>query len=489
MLPTRAISQRFAALVTSSLSETAGTPGRRFRLGLRARTAAALAIAALLVSVAVSAVTYGLARKILLDARKTSFIRQVVADAETVQIRYSQPGGASQKDLLDNLARSESTSVFLSTPEGPRTSPQTASIAWLSQRSQLIDQVYKGTPAAQQLFRSGPTPYFGVGVRLPAIDSSYFEVENLADLSSSLTNLARALAFAAGLTTIAAALIGRALARRVVRPLREVANAAVEISTGKLDTRLPPSSDVDLAPLLGSFNEMAASLQGRLEREARFASDVSHELRTPLTALSTAAQLLKGRRDEMPERAQTALDVLVTQTDQFERLVLDLLEISRYDAGAVELHPEEFDLPELVRQVAHVNEIDVPVDSSHLASRIVALDKRRMERILANLLQNARNYGGGATGVALADMRLPDGSAGVRIEVCDGGPGVPEEDRERIFERFFRGKGQRVGSGSKGTGLGLSLVAAHARLHGGRVWVEENPGGGSKFVVEVAVAS
>ena len=152
------------------------------------------------------------------------------------------------------------------------------------------------------------------------------------------------------MSTLGAAFIGRAVSARVVAPLRKVADAASDITKGQFDTRLPPTGDADLDPLLRSFNTMAESLQRRLEREARFASDVSHELRTQLTALSTAAQLLNSRRDEMPERSQRALDVLVNQTGHFERLVLDLLEISRFDAGAAELNSEVVDL----RSKAHV---------------------------------------------------------------------------------------------------------------------------------------
>jgi two-component system, OmpR family, sensor histidine kinase MtrB len=269
-----------------------------------------------------------------------------------------------------------------------------------------------------------------------------------------------------------------------------VASGAADISSGRLDTRLPLTGDADLDPLLASFNDMAQTLQDRIEREARFASDVSHELRTPLTALVTAARLLDGRRDELGERSQKTLDVLVTQTAHFERLVLDLLEISRFDAGAARLHAEVVQLPELVRAVIRVNGSDAAVEWLELDPPEMSVDKRRVERMIANLLQNATNYGGGAISVRLLNAPTNEGEEGPRhihIVVDDAGPGVPEAERSVIFERFRRGQShQRATSAPKGTGLGLSLVRAHANLHGGDVWVEDRPGGGARFVVDIA---
>ena len=281
--------------------------------------------------------------------------------------------------------------------------------------------------------------------------------------------------------------MGSAVAARVLLPVRQVATAATEIASGRLETRLPLLGDTDLDPLLSSFNDMAESLQRRLEREARFASDVSHELRTPLTALSAAAQLLAARREELPERSQTALDVLVTQTEHFRRLVLDLLEISRIDAGAADVHFEDLDLVELCAQIIRTAGFDVPLDCSGLDPHVMYVDKRRIERILTNLLQNAQNYAGAATSVLLRNASLnADGRRCVQLVVDDDGPGVAEADRHRIFDRFTRGSVMSTRPGIKGTGLGLSLVSEHARLHGGgRAWVETSPDGGARFVVEL----
>jgi signal transduction histidine kinase len=205
--------------------------------------------------------------------------------------------------------------------------------------------------------------------------------------------------------------------------------------------------------------------------------------------LSAAVDVLESRRDELSERTQSALDLLTLEVGRFQQLVEDLLEISRYDAGAVRLELDEIRLAEFVMQAvaASSRDVTVPVElDSELAGVIVQADKRRLVRVIANLLDNARKYGDGATAVSL--RRVEDG---VQLAVEDEGPGVPDEERGLIFDRFARGGGAgRRGSG-EGVGLGLALVAEHVRLHGGRVWVEGRHDGksGARFVVELPVVS
>jgi signal transduction histidine kinase len=203
--------------------------------------------------------------------------------------------------------------------------------------------------------------------------------------------------------------------------------------------------------------------------------------------LSAAVDILETRRDEMPERSQAALDLLGAEVGRFSQLVEDLLEISRYDAGAVRLELDEIRLAEFIMQAVRVSGTgaSVPVElDSELAAVVVQADKRRLARVVANLLDNAHKYADGATSVSL--RRVDDL---VQIAVEDDGAGIPEDERDIVFERFARGGGAgRRGSGD-GVGLGLALVAEHVRLHGGRVWVEDkNPdGSGARFVVELPV--
>jgi two-component system, OmpR family, sensor histidine kinase MtrB len=463
-------------------------PFDRVRLGLRARATLALALGSLVISVLVSTLTFLVARSSFVEAQRTSVIKVVNTHVEAVQ------SAVSKETNVRLVLINQDAEAVLVTAEGDRPNnkllleevPQ-ALRTLLESKADAASQIVE-TPNGKRLF---------VGIKLPGLDgATFFERATLGDVERKVNSLGRTLALVTALSTIGAALVGRSVARQVVRPLRNVADAAAEISSGRLDTRLLRSGDVDLDPLLASFNNMAATLQQRVEREGRFASDVSHELRTPLTALSTAAQLLQGRRDEFSERSQRAVDVLVTQTQHFERLVLDLLEISRFDAGAAEIHREVLHLPEFVRLVVAINSpfldgdgarVEIPVDDSEMIYPEVSLDKRRVERVVANLLQNAANYGGGAVGVSLADV-IENDQPYVRIAVDDDGPGVPEAEKLAIFERFARGQATKGNANSpKGTGLGLALVSAHVALHDGRVWVEDRPDGGARFVALFAV--
>jgi signal transduction histidine kinase len=274
--------------------------------------------------------------------------------------------------------------------------------------------------------------------------------------------------------------VGWYASRRLLRPLERVSAAAVDLAGGRLDTRLDDEGDGDLESLVRSFNDMAVSLQQRIEREARFASDVSHELRTPLTALSTAVSVVRAREADLPPRTRLAVDVLETQIRYFERLVLDLLEISRIDAQADELVRDDVDVAELVRGVVGRYD-DVAFEVTTALPPTVSLDRLRVERMLVNLLDNAEHHAGGATRVELA---MVDGA--ILIAVDDAGPGIAPDDRERIFDRFWRGPAARQGA-VKGTGLGLALVAEHARAHGGWVVADLAPGGGARFVVAIPV--
>ena len=249
-----------------------------------------------------------------------------------------------------------------------------------------------------------------------------------------------------------------------------------------MSTRLPDETDEELSGFVDSFNEMVRTLRLRIERDARFAADVSHELRSPLTTLSTSLSVLQQRRGELSERNRDALDLITSELSRFQRLVEDLLEMATADAGAHIEEPEPVLICRLVLNVlarAEYAEVTADVDSSALDA-VVLGDKRRLEQTVRNLLDNALAHGG-----AIERVSVQRGDGVVRVLVDDTGPGVPEGDRELIFERFARGKGSgRRGSGG-GTGLGLSLVREHIDAHGGSVWVTDRPGGGARFVVEL----
>ena len=454
---------------------------QRPKLGLRARVTLGFAGGALAVSAALSGVSYGLVRNYLVEQTRTAALRETFVNAGVARdgLRTS-PGNIPR--VLASL-QDPDTSPSLVFYDDNWFSSKPLEITRESLPSPFRQAVNSGRPS-RQAYRLAGTTVLAVGLPIPVAEASYFEVFSLDQLDRTLRFLGLALLGAGVATTVVGAAVGRWASTRLMAPVAEVARAAAAVAGGALETRLPDADDVDLATLTSSFNSMADALQARIERDARFASDVSHELRSPLTTLATTVGVLASRRDELPERSQAALDLLTSDVERFQRLVEDLLEISRYDAGVADLYLEDVRLTELVtRAVASVGGPPVELGPGALSDGLaLQADKRRMERVIANLVENAARYGGGATRVI-----VDAGHHVARVAVDDEGPGVAPEERDAIFERFFRGSaaGQRRGGG-QGSGLGLSLVTEHVRLHGGRVWVEDNPAGaGARFVVEI----
>ncbi len=446
-------------------------------------------LGALLLSVTMGCLSYFTVRHFLVSDQVSAANRQAYVIA--AQVRNGLRSHASLAAVVDALY----------TPSGSNSivySHGTWEAFYLGGKSSLPlglrSLVLHGTPAFQTYSLQG-TPAVAVGIPLPSVDASFFAVDSLGDLAHTLRVLALTLVAAGVITTVLGAAVGRWASGRSLRPLTAVSQAAVAIAGGRLGTRLAPiEHDPDLEGLARSFNSMVDQLQERIERETRFNSDVSHELRSPLTTLVTSLSVLEADASGLSERGRRALELLGADLRRFQRLVDDLLEISRTDAGSSDLFLEEVRAGELVTRsvAAHAatgngRRPEVTVDPE-VAEAILAVDKRRFERVVANLLDNAAHYGGGATAVrasAGADPQHPS----VRVAVDDHGPGVPPGERRRVFERFYRGQaaGQR-GAGT-GSGLGLALVADHVRLQGGTTWVEEAPGGGARFVVELPVAT
>lgn len=332
-----------------------------------------------------------------------------------------------------------------------------------------------GTSAQQRVELPGGALQLAVGVPLPGGEGSYYEVFEMGTLDRALRVLAATLVGAVVLTPALGMALGRWAIRPALRPLATLSGAAAAIAAGDLEARIDPGGDPDLTELAGSFNRTAEALECRVRADARFATDVSHELRSPVTTIAATASLLEVHRDRLPDAGAEALDVLRAEVTRFERLVADLLEISRVDSGGHELVIDEVDPVNLVRHGLPPDRRDRLHVGPGLAGLRVRTDKRRLHQVLVNLVGNAESHGRGLTAVF---VRREGGR--VWILVDDAGPGVPPEMRERVFERFSRGPTSRAGRGS---GLGLALVERHVRLLGGVVEVHDAPGGGARFGV------
>lgn len=447
---------------------------RRLSFGLRTRVTVLFAATTLFATLLLATVSYASARSYLLAQRDEVAQRQAFNNSQLVRT-ILRSRRAEAGDLIASV-RTEGTgfAVLYLAPEGLYY-PQDLRFTQDSLPVDLRSKVLNGDTGTQRFELDGE-PYVVVGVSIAELEVHYFEAFSLDSVSRTLRVLATAMALGGAATVAFAALAGWWTSRGLLRPISRVADAAGEIAGGSLGARLAPEDDPDLARLARSFNEMADAVQTRLEREARFASDVSHELRSPITALAAAIEVLEARRNDLPERTQQALDVVSNQVHRFDRLVLDLLELSRLDVGAADLHREPLVLPDVVALIARHNGFaEVALERGEGSSAQVMVDKRRLERIVVNLLQNAAEHAGGPS-----VMRVERRENSMVLVVADDGPGVSASDKERIFERFARGTAARHRVGS---GLGLALVSEHAHAHGGQAWVEDAPRGGARFMV------
>lgn len=265
---------------------------------------------------------------------------------------------------------------------------------------------------------------------------------------------------------------------QVVAPIRAAAATAERLRSGRLTERLAVRGQDDLAKLAIAFNEMAAALQEQIRRletlsrlQQRFVSDVSHELRTPLTTVRMAADMLYDSKDDLDEASARASELLVNQLDRFESLLSDLLEISRFDAGAAVLEAERIDLVTLVRNAAAALEPvaarrgSAVVVSCPVESVLASVDPRRVDRILRNLIANAIEHGEGQP----IEIAVASDEEVVAVGVRDHGLGLKPGEAALVFNRFWRSDPSRKRT-LGGTGLGLSISLEDARLHGG--WLE-----------------
>jgi two-component system, OmpR family, sensor histidine kinase MtrB len=460
---------------------------RPARFGLRTRIMSMFVIGALLLSTFLAAVAYSFTRSSLINQRERSSTEQAYNNARVAQ-REISASNTNATTIIDRLQQVGVNQAAINV-DGAWASPSarfTSDVIPAAMQARVIEE---RVPAKMIISFDG-APTLVIGIPMESSTAAYFEFADLSDANTTLRNVGLSLLFGGMITTLAGALTGMIAAKRVIRPLGDAAQAAKAIAGGRLDTRLESTDDHDLQLLSTAFNDMAEALQNRVERDARFASDVSHELRSPLMTLAASVEVMQARRDEMPERAQAALDLLVGDVARFQGLVEDLLEISRFDAGAIRLHLEDLLVAEFVRQAVAVS--SMPRTKLTVSDRAEGLimhgDRRRLARVVANLIDNARVHGGGASEISVTEAEGEgEPLAHVWIAVEDHGPGVPHEERNLVFERFARGAVAGRRSSSDGAGLGLSLVDEHVRMHGGRVWVEDRTDGkpGARFVLEL----
>lgn len=445
------------------------------RVGLRVRLVATFALGALVLCLVLAITSFTVTRGYLLSQRERTAERAAQSHADAI-VDGLTTRGAAVAPVLAALRLSDGTQSLLhyrgqwytsAVGVGPDDIP-----------SDLRRLVSAGQGQHQRIALGGG-PVVVTGLPMKPIDAQYYEIASLNELNSTLRTLSGVLVIAAAIVTLFGAGAGLWTSRRLLRPLTRLADTSREIAGGRLEARMGSSPDRQLAVLSTAFNDMADALQQRIDREVRFTADVSHELRSPLTTVFTALSVLEGRRDELSERGRAALSLLSSEVQRFGQLVEDLLEISRIDAGA-SADLESACVAQIVlraeRLTAITPTVQIEVDAEVMDACILG-DKRRLERMIVNLLDNAGRYAASSVCIGL-DRVGPN----LRLWVEDDGPGIPAGDRERVFDRFYRANsGGRRGEGG-GAGLGLALVRETVRLHKGAIWVEDSARGGAKFV-------
>ncbi|MET7297028.1 MtrAB system histidine kinase MtrB [Streptomyces griseoloalbus] len=421
------------------------------------------------------------------DGRPAQSVIQWMSDL----VESLSSGGQGAFDVVTLPASDESGSG-----RGPRASGEVNPTA--SVPAALREQIDASTSAAQSYTRivydttkdSQPGLVIGKQVNDPNGDPyQLYYLFPLTQEEKSLSLVKGTLATAGLFVVVLLGAIAWLVVRQVVTPVRMAAGIAERLSAGRLQERMKVTGEDDIARLGEAFNKMAQNLQLKINQledlsrmQRRFVSDVSHELRTPLTTVRMAADVIHEAREDFDPVTARSAELLADQLDRFESLLADLLEISRFDAGAAALEADAIDLREVVRRV--VSGAEPLAERKGTLIRIVGdqqpvvaeADARRVERVLRNLVVNAVEHGEGKDVV----VKLAAAGGAVAVAVRDYGVGLKPGEATRVFSRFWRADPARART-TGGTGLGLSIALEDARLHGGWLQAWGEPGGGSQF--------
>ncbi|GAP51227.1 MtrAB system histidine kinase MtrB [Streptomyces azureus] len=428
-------------------------------------------------------------------------------DVATVDGRPSQNVSEWMSDLVSSLSSGgqgafDVVTLPASDEDGAGGRGQRASgeVDWSrSVPADLRERIGSSTTAAQSYTRitynnatKDSQPGLAIGKQVNDPNGDPYQLYYLFPLTQeekSLSLVKGTLATAGLFVVVLLGAIAWLVVRQVVTPVRMAAGIAERLSAGRLQERMKVTGEDDIARLGEAFNKMAQNLQLKISQledlsrmQRRFVSDVSHELRTPLTTVRMAADVIHEAREDFDPVTARSAELLADQLDRFESLLADLLEISRFDAGAAALEAEPIDLRDVVRRVVSGAEplaerkgtrIRVLGDQQPV---VAEADARRVERVLRNLVVNAVEHGEGRDVV----VKLAAAGGAVAIAVRDYGVGLKPGEATRVFSRFWRADPARART-TGGTGLGLSIALEDARLHGGWLQAWGEPGGGSQF--------
>ncbi|MEH1168238.1 HAMP domain-containing sensor histidine kinase [Micromonospora sp. CPCC 205539] len=463
-------------------------------LGLRVRLVLVFALLGVTTTAVVASVSYIQARTVILqqaqDAAAVSLTDQL---AKVYPIRELPPTQEELETLAQQLSNRESYAVIvyrdMSTGNAAAPEPLTP---------QLRQAVGSGVVAWQRVSRDGePVLVIGTQLRLDRTDGAsvpsgleVYSVRSLAPEQQSIDRLATFAWLTGGLSLVLAVLLALLAARGVLRPVRELGQAARRLGEGDLTTRLTVRGADELADVARTFNDTAGTLERqvgelrRMEADARrFVADVSHELRTPLAAMTAVTDVLDEEADRLPGDAGRAARLVSQETQNLTQLVNDLIEVSRFDSGTARLALDNVDVAAAVTATLRLRGWADRVRTELPPGVVARLDPRRLDVIVANLVGNALRHGAEPVSV-----RLRAEEDWMTIEVDDHGPGLDAQVLPHVFDRFYKADTARTRS--EGSGLGLAIAWENARLHRhagqpGSLVAGNGPTGGAVFTLRL----
>ncbi|MER5711380.1 HAMP domain-containing sensor histidine kinase [Streptomyces sp. NPDC053253] len=482
---------------------TGRSRGGRLVGGLRTRLVGAFVVVALLSAVTATALAYRDARTAVLQRTQNAAVNDLRERVTAVAADFDVP--PDQRSLSRFAAKvSDGIGARIVVARYQDLVAVSDSLADTEGRitAELRTAVRTGTGSRFQRVMWRGEPYLVVGMPVTYADgdrrASGLEVFAITDLRAERDDTAALLdSVRSGVLPVVllAAVLALLAARTVLRPVRELGRATRELAAGDLGSRVAVTGHDELADLARTFNDTADALQASdaelRDQEAkarRFVADVSHELRTPLAAMTMVATVLEEDADQLPPDAARAARTVGAETARLARLVEDLMEISRFDAGAVRLNAAETDLAEAVRASLALRGWTDRVRTDLAEGVRARVDRRRVDVIVANLVGNALRHGAPPVTVTLGTTVAEDGEW-VTLEVADRGPGLPPGAGDRVFDRFYKADAARTrgaaDAAGQGSGLGTAIALENARLHGGTIDAADGPEGGAVFTLRL----
>jgi two-component system sensor histidine kinase MtrB len=475
-------------------SGAAGSSASRFLNGarsLRTRLLVAFVLLGVSTAVLVAGVDYVQARNEILQRTQDAAVRALTQRIDTLPLVGAWPPGQAELDgIAGQLSGGEDTAIVVYGDRRSRGAPGQGRDP-LPRELRLA--VREGNVAWQRVLVQGhPVLVIGTQLRLvradraaPVAGLEIYSVHGLATEEHSIDQLATWAWLTGAVAVVLAVLLALLAGRGVLRPVRELRRATDRLGAGDLGARARVHGSDELADVARTFNDTAATLERyvgelrRLESEARrFVADVSHELRTPLAAMIAVTDVLDEDAQDLPGDAGRAARLVSEETRKLTRLVDDLIEVSRFDAGSAALALDEVDVADAIRATLRARGWSDEVRTDLPDGVLARLDPRRLDVVVANLVSNALRHGGPPVCVQM-HVR-PDG---LDIEVADSGPGLAPDVLPHVFDRFYKADTARARS--EGSGLGLAIARENARLHGGELTAANRDPAGAAFTVHL----